>query len=224
MIKLKFILLLCCCVQVVHAQHFKMSATQGIGYDANKKNDSLFFAKNYLVSQLRVGYHYGKLGVIWNNTYINQTNVNIEQNADDRIPDFITPIGSQGFFRNYSNVHTFNTSLGLELCVPLLRRKAQLNFYSTYGLSFSKSDSVAFYDANLPLYSHKVNRQSSGCFQAGFSFNYKFNQRFGAKWQNEYDCYNLNYNAVDIRKIPNAFTGSQRKNLFVSSIGVQYTF
>jgi hypothetical protein len=216
---LKLCALLLCTYAAAQAQHIKISATQGICYDANKKSDSLFFAKNYHVSQLRVGYHYGKLGVIWNNTYINQVDTKDSLPIDERTPIFVTQAP-----RKYSNVQTLNSSLGLELCVPIIKHKAQLNFYTTYGLSFSKSDSVVFYDVNLPAYSHQAAKKATGCFQAGFSFNYKFNPHFGIKWQNELDNYKLPYNAVDIRKVPTTFTGTQRKNLLVSSIGVQYTF
>jgi hypothetical protein len=209
--------------QAIFAQHLKLSATQGLGLDANKQNDSLFFANNYNVSQFRVGYHYGKLGVIGNITYINQQNVDITKGNDKRIPEFIQPINLQ-LPRRFSNVQTLNTTLGLELCIPIIKRKAQLHFYATYGLSFSNSDSVAFYDLQVPIYSHNINRKTTGCLQTGVCFNYKINAHLGVKWQNEYDRYKLHYTAVDIRKTPSTFIDTQRKNLLVSSIGVVYTF
>jgi hypothetical protein len=203
----------------LNAQHFKLSATQGLAYDNNKNNDSLFFANNYNVTQLRVGYHYGKLGIISNINYINQVDNKDSFPRDNREPLFLTQQA-----RKYANVQSINTTLGLELCVPIIKRKAQLNFYVSYGLSFSKSDSVVFYDANLIAYHHKASGKLGGCFQTGLSFNYKLNPHFGLKWQNEFTNYKLNYNAVDIRQSSQLFVGVQNKNLIVSSIGVQYTF
>jgi hypothetical protein len=218
--KLLMALCLASCIAItVQAQHFKLSATQGLAYDNNKKSDSLFFAKSYNVTQLRVGYHYGKLGLISNISYINQIDNKDSLPLDERVPLFV-----QQAPRKYANAQTLQTALGLELCVPVIKRKAQLNFYIAYGLSFSKSDSVVFYEATLINYSHKANGNIAGCLQTGFSFNYKWNTHFALKWQNEIDNYQLPNNAVDIRKIPATFTANQRKTLLVSSVGVQYVF
>jgi hypothetical protein len=224
MFKLTLLCLLCCIVHIAFAQHIKISATQGIAYDGNKKNDSLFLVQSYNVSQLRVGYHYGKLGIISNITYVQQKDFDITASSEDaRIPKVVLPISAQ-FPRKYANVQSLLTTLGLELCVPIIKRKAQLNFYVTYGLTFSKSDSVVFYDVNVPLYSHKLNSNITGCLQAGFSFNYKINSHLILKWQNEWNNYKLPYDEIDFRKTPTFAKGKQAKNIIVSSIGVAYIF
>jgi hypothetical protein len=217
MYKLSALIIICFAMQTTKAQHMKVSIMQGIGIDLKKSDDSLFFAKNHLVTQLRVGYHIGKLGIISNTNYIMQNTDGSEK--DERVPFLYT-----GAKRRMSDVTTIQTSLGLELCVPIIKHKAQLNFYTTYGLSFSKSDSIGLYDSIVPSYTHKVIKKSGGCLQTGLSFNYKFNKHFVAKWQNEYNTYKLPFDAFDFRKTPAIFTGMQSKQLFISSIGVQYIF
>jgi hypothetical protein len=214
------IIILSVCNKMHAQQHFKLSTTHGIGRDTKVKNDSLFFAGKCNATQIRAGYHYGKLGLIFNNTIIRQRATPLNA-IDEREPIFVSQAE-----RTISDVQTINSTLGLELCVPFAKRKMQLNLYAAYGLSISKSDSVKFVTGTPieVLYSHKVNRKTTGCWQAGFSLNYKLNRHFALKWQNEFDYYKLPFNALDTRKTPAIFTGNQVKNIFISSVGAQYTF
>jgi hypothetical protein len=205
--------------KTVFTQHIKISATQGIAYDGNKNNDSLFLSKSYNVSQLRVGYHYGKLGIISNITYINQQDTKDSLEKDVRIPEFVKLLN-----QSFSNVNTFCGALGLELCVPIIKRKAQLNIYGTIGASYSASNGVNFFDINTPAYTHTAKEKFTTCVQTGLSVNYKFTKHVAVKLQGEYCKYTLPYNAVDVRLPIGNFSGSQIKNLLVSSLGMQYTF
>ena len=217
--KIISLLFLIATVQSLFAQHAKVSLTQGIGIDPSKKNDSLFFAKNYLVTQLRIGYHYGRIGLIANIQYIKQNNVNGEGTDDPRIPAF-----SKLRTPQYSDVQTLQTALGVEICIPVIKRKAQLNFYSTYGRCFSKSGKVGFIEQDSVSYQHTVIPINTGCWQLGASFNYKINKRLAIKWQNEYNQYLLPFDGKDLRKTPSGYTGKQSKKLIISLLGVQYTF
>ncbi len=217
---LPFIFALMLLPQLMYAQHFKISATQGLGLDPGIKTDSIFFAKNYNATQLRLGYHIGKLGLVLNNTYIRQGSHTDSVVTDDRIPDFLLQASTR---RLFGKVNTLNTTLGLELCIPLAKRKAQMNLHAGYGISYSKSDSIGFYDVQVPLYVHQVTRIITGCLQLGAGITYKLNPHLGIKWQNEYNCYRLPYTGIDIRKTPTGDAGNQAKHLFISALGVQYT-
>jgi hypothetical protein len=218
MIKIKLLTLLLFTSVILHAQHLKLSVTQGIGFDSQAKYDSLFFADKCNATQFRVGYHYGKLGIICNNTIIRQRATPLNS-IDERVPVILGQTN-----RTISDVQSINTTLGLELCVPLAKRRMQLNLYAAYGISISSSDTAGLFDVQVPLYTHKVNRKTTGCWQAGFSVNYKFNRHFAMKWQNELDHYKLPFNGLDLRRSPSLYTGSQVKNILISSVGVQYTF
>lgn len=220
--KLSLILLLAGLSLSLHAQHFKLAITEGIGLDPNKKQDSLFLAKNYYVTQLKLGYHYGKLGVILNTNYILQHTDHGDfnpQNLDKRIPEFARSIDHRS-----SDVHTFNAALGLELCVPIIKHKAQINVYAAYGISLSKSDSVLFFKSIDSFYKHKAVWKMSGCVAGGISLNYKLNAHMALKWQNEFNAYKIPFEGVDTRKSFNTYAGKQRKLIFISSLGIQYTF
>jgi hypothetical protein len=214
--KLNLILACILCIHALQAQHFKASIVKGIGIDGNKKNDSLFFAKSYNTTQFKVGYHYGKLGLVSSTTIINQKDTKDSLPLDERTPIFVSQ-----FPRKYSNVQTINTTLGLELCLPIAKQM-NVNLYAGYGLSFSKSDSVVFKDVT-PAYMHKASG-SKGCMQLGASLNYKYNKHLGIKWQNDLLNYAIKYNEIDVRKIPTNSIGSQAKKLFTTAIGLQYIF
>lgn len=220
--KFTFILLLAGMSLTMHAQHFKIALSEGIGIDPNKKQDSLFFAQSYTCTQLRLGYHYGKLGLILNANYIVQK-MNREMDGlfslDPRVPQFML-----GVERTFSDVKTLNATLGIELCIPLIRHKGQFNFYLADGISQSNGKLITFYKNLTESYYHSVEPTITNCFQAGFSFNYKLNSYIALKWQNEFNAYKLPFEGVDTRKSPNTYTGRQRKSILITSLGLQYTF
>ncbi|MFM2387909.1 MAG: hypothetical protein RL660_2666 [Bacteroidota bacterium] len=212
-----FLAAFCSLSLLSQAQHLKLSTTVGIGLYNQQNVDSLFFSKSHTVSQLRIGYHWGKLGIILNTTNITQAN-EIEQ-EDPRRPIFTLQAPSRS-----ENIRTIGTTAGLELCIPLAKRKAQLNLYTTAGTCFSNQATVGFGDINDLLYGHTSTRRLQSMFQSGFSFSYRIVPRVYAKTQFEHINYGIPYTARDIRKVPVDFTGVQRKNLFTPSIGITYKF
>jgi hypothetical protein len=207
------------CVHLASAQHLKLSLMQGVGIDNNKNTDSLFFAKSYSVSQLRLGYHFGKLGFISNTTFIWQNNQLLQQ--DKRLPEFVL-IGSTS--NTIDDLSTICTTLGLELCLPLAKRKMQANMYATAGVAATNKNRAEFLDVTVPIYGHYSTGAAVLCLQAGGSFNYKINPHLAVKVQEEWIGYSIPYTEVDLRKTATASTGKQRKNLFASTLGIQYKF
>jgi hypothetical protein len=209
---------ICLSTVQAHAQHFKISFTQGIGLDPQLHSDSLFFAKRYDVSQLRIGYHVGKLGFIANTSRIGQRNLVQQTPKDPRLPEFLV----QSLSRS-GDISTICATAGLELCVPLAKRKVQWNAYLTGGIATSSVSTVSFEDVTL-LYSHTSRSKARPCLNSGFSFNYKINQRLAAKVQQDWLSYSIPYAAVDRRLSTPEFNGVQAKNLLTASLGFQYKF
>jgi hypothetical protein len=221
---MKFKLLFIClyCNLLGKAQHFKAGVLQGIGWDANQANDSLFLATQHLYTQLQAGYHYGKLGGIMHITYGRQAGTN--NNKDERFPEF----GPVAFFDSVvgSTVQTIQTTLGAELCLPIIKNKFQTSIYSTYGISYASSDSFKILTNALPVYSTAVDNTKSitGSFQSGVALNYSIAPKIQMRWQNEWNMYKLPFTNFDERKAISVTNDNQTKNVFITSLGITYKF
>ncbi len=202
------------------AQHWQASLLQGAALSANNNTDSLFFAKQHNATQVKVGYQVGKLSAFAAVTTIGQKNATTLL-EEKRLPLFV----QQQTPKRISNLRTWQFTAGLQLCIPIIPKKVNVNFYSAFGISCTNSDSIGVYDATFPLYVHKANgKKFTSCWQTGLSFLYKINNHFGLRWQNEWNQYCIAYNGVDARKIPSTIADVQKKNLFISYLGMQYSF
>jgi hypothetical protein len=207
----------------LHAQRLKLSVTQGLGFDTKRSTDSLYFANGHNVSQFRVAYTLGRMGFLTNFNYITQRNLNNQTTIDARYP-IVDLVSLQSATKTFSSVKTLQTSVGLQLCLPVYRNVVTAHIYAVYGLSFSKSDSIKFEYNGLVRYSNKADNKRQQAWQAGFSLQYVLHPRFCVKWQNEWNQYSISGNGFDIRKAPSTFATMQSKPLFITSLGVQYTF
>lgn len=209
---------LLCLYEGITAQHFKFGLQQGIGLDPIRNNDSIFFAKNYNYTQARIGYQYGKLGIISHTSIIGQKSVKSLE-LDQRKPDDFSAVITED---TLTDVNSINTTLGLELCLPVAK-KINFNIYTTYGISISSSDFMAIAFNGSTRYRAAATGNVSGCSKSGLALNYKFNKHFALRWQNEYQAYKINYDGLDTRKTPTTFNANQAKKLIITSLGLQYT-
>jgi hypothetical protein len=218
----KSILLFFCCVFAcsIHAQHaFKVAVLQGIAVQSNNSNDSIFFSEQHYTTQIKLGYHIGKLGIISKTNYIVQTGSNAV-GRDNRIKGFDV----QGFDWVYKNYNTIQTSLGLELCIPTIRKQLNTNIHFAYGISTTSGDSTTLKDVQNLLYSNKPNRKITSTIQAGVAFQYKINPIHSILVGTDFNTYSIAYDGYDSRKLLNTFSSSQTKNLLSTYLGYQIKF
>jgi hypothetical protein len=211
----------------LQAQHFSLSLAQGAGVDPNKNSDSLFFAVSHSVTQLRTTYTAGKLGLFLNANYVYQARSRKNYEEEPRMPVFDFP-QALPIAIGYTMVNTINTALGLELCIPIIRKKAQLKMYSGYGISNSWGKSTILSSNTLgqttKYYEYNVVTKTTGHAMSGINFNYKINPHLSTFVQQEYNRYCIPFTGFDIRKTPTTSAGNQAKQLFITFAGIRYTF
>jgi hypothetical protein len=187
-------------------------------------NDTAFFGKKYLNTQLRLGLHKGRLGLVFTGGFINQDagDAPVRERLDS------LPPGAAFSFTGGNVKNTFFT-MGPEICFPL--GPVKLHLHVSGGIGWINAPTTGITRGATPqqevFYQNKLDKKTTGIFKTGINLNYYINKKIAVSLYSDYLSYSLQYNNTDKRNTANpngTKTVTEHKQLAGFSGGLTYKF
>ena len=184
-----------------------------------KDSDTAFFGKDYLNTQLRLGFHKGRLGLVFSGGAIKQSSGN------DEVKTRLSGLTGAIYQMNKVTVRNTFFTVGPEICFPL--GPIKLHLHCSGGMGWiSATDTKITLGGQDTVYMSKLDKTTTGMFKTGINLNYFLKKNVALSVYTEYTSYSIRYNNLDRRRLPGISTNhiQQHKKLLALSGGITYKF